>query len=120
MSPTTIEKREYMTCMPYASMVGSLMYVTVCTRLNLLQAVSMISRYMLDLERDHWKAVKWILRYIKGTIDVGLVFKKDVIGMQEHIGYIDSNYAGDLNKYRSTTGYVFTLSQALVSWRSTL
>ena len=64
--------------------------------------------------------MKWILWYIKGTIDIGWVFKKDVTGKQECIGYVDSDYAGDLNKRRSTTGYVFTLSQVPVSWHSTL
>jgi len=64
--------------------------------------------------------VKWILQYIKGTIDIGLVFKKDVAGKQEYIRYVDSDHARDLDKRRSTTGYVFTLSQAPVSWRSTL
>jgi len=64
--------------------------------------------------------VKWILRYIKGTIDIGLVFKKDVTGKQECVGYVESDYAGDLDKRWSTTVYVFTLSQAPVSWRSTL
>ena len=51
------------------------------------------------------------MRYIKGTIDVGLVFEKDSMGKQECIGYVDSDYAGDLDKRRSTTGYVFTFSQ---------
>ena len=64
--------------------------------------------------------MKWILWYIKGTIDVGLVFEKDSIGKQDCIGYVDSDYAGDLDKRRSTTGYVLTLSQAPVSWRSIL
>jgi len=50
------------------------MYAMVCTRPDLSQAASMISRYMYDPGRGHWEAVKWILRYIKGTIDVGLVF----------------------------------------------
>jgi len=59
-------------------------------------------------------------RYIKGSIDIGLVFKKDVTGKQECIRYVDSDYTRDLNKRRSTTGYVFTLSQSPVSWRSTL
>ena len=62
----------------YASAVGSLMYAIVCTRPDLSQVVSMVSRYMHDPEEGHWEAVKWILRYIKGTIDIGLVFKKDV------------------------------------------
>ena len=72
---------------------------------------------MHDLDMGHWEAVKWILRYIKGTIDVGLVFKKDSTGKQECIGYVDSDYAGDLDKCQSTMGYVFTLAQARVCWR---
>jgi len=92
----------------------------VCTRPDLSQAVSIISIYMHDPEKDHWEAVKWVLRYIKGTIDVGLVFEKDFTGKQEYIGYVDSDYAGDLDKRRFIMGYVFTLSQAPVSWRSIL
>ena len=80
MSPTTVEEREYMIRVPYANTIGSLMYIMVCTRPDLSQAVSRISRYMHDPGRGHWEAVKWILRYIKGTIDVGLVFKKDSTG----------------------------------------
>ena len=64
--------------------------------------------------------MKWVLRYIKGTIDVGLVFEKDAMGKQECIVYVDSDYARDLDKCRSTMEYVFTLSQVPVSWRSTL
>ena len=109
MSPKTVEEREYMTHVPYASAVGSLMYAMVCTRPDLSQAVSMVSRYMHDPGRGHWEAVKWILRYIKGTVDEGLVFEKANDGKQECIGFVDSDYAGDLDKRRSTTGYVFTL-----------
>jgi len=64
--------------------------------------------------------VKWILQYIKGTIDIGLIFKKDVTGKQECIRYVDSDYVGDLDKCRSIMGYVFILFQVPVSWRSTL
>ena len=65
---------------------------------------------MHDSGRDHWEAVKWILRYIKGTIDIGLVFKKDVAGKHECIGYVDSDYTRDLAKRWFTTGYVLILS----------
>ena len=58
MSLTIVEEREYMTRVPYASEVESLMYAMVCTRLDLSQAVSMISRYMHDPEKGHWEAVK--------------------------------------------------------------
>ena len=58
MSPKTIEEREYMTRVPYASAVGNLMYAMVCTRPDLSQDISMISRYMHDPGRGHWKIVK--------------------------------------------------------------
>ena len=64
--------------------------------------------------------MKWILRYIQKTLDVGLIFEKDGMVGQHVVGYCDSDYAGDLDKRRSTTGYVFTLAKAPVSWKSTL
>jgi len=75
---------------------------------------------MHDPDRGHQKAVKWILQYIKSTVDIGLIFKKDVADKQECIGYVNSDYAWDFDKRQSTMGYVFTLSQVPVSWRSTL
>ena len=58
MSPTTVEQREYMTRVLYASTVGNLMYAMVCIRPHLSQDVSMISRYMHDPEKGHWEIVK--------------------------------------------------------------
>ena len=60
MSLRSVQKREYMSHVPYASAVGSLMYAMVCTRPDLSQAVSMVSRYMHDPGQGHWEAVKWI------------------------------------------------------------
>ena len=100
--------------------IDSLMYAIVYTRPDLSKAVSMISRYMHDPGRGHWEAVKWVLRYIKGTIDIDLVFEKDYTGKQECISYVDSDYTGDLDRHRSTTRYVFILCQAPVSWHSIL
>ena len=57
--------------------------------------------------KRHWKAVKWILRYLKGAPNVGLTFRKSE-GISI-LGNVDSNYAGDLDRKRSTTGYIFTL-----------
>jgi len=64
--------------------------------------------------------VRWILRYIKGIVIIILIFKKNNQGRQECTGFVDSNYAGNLDKRRSTIGYVFTLSQIPVSWHCTL
>ena len=73
---------------------------------------------MYNPGKVHWQAMKWILRYIKKTVDVGLIFEQEK--NQCVVGYCDSDHAGDLDKRRSTTGYVFTLAKAPVSWRSTL
>ena len=80
MSPKNVEERDYMTHVLYASAVGSLMYAMVCTRPDLSQAVSMVSRYMHDPGQGHWEAVKWILQYI------GLIFEKDSTRKQDCIG----------------------------------
>ena len=64
--------------------------------------------------------MKLIIRYILKTLDVGLMFEKDDMVGQHVVGYCDSDYAGDLDKCRSTTVYVFTLTKAPVSWKSTL
>ena len=73
-------------------------------RPDLSQSVRMVSKYMHYPGRGHWEVVRWILRYIKGIVDVGLVFEKDVGGKQECTDYVDSDYAGDFDKRRSTTG----------------
>jgi len=79
-SPTIVEKREYMTRVSHASAVGSLMYAIVCTRYDLSQDVSMVSRYSTIPVGVNLVAVKWILQYIKDILDVGLVFEKDLTG----------------------------------------
>jgi len=79
----------------YASVVGSLTYVMICTRSNITQVVGMVSRFMVDSSKEHLNAVKRIIRYIKGTSNVALCF-----GGSELIvnGYVDSDFAGDLEK----------------------
>ena len=107
-----------MSRVPYANAIGSLTYAMVCRRPDISHVVEVISRYMHNPGKDHWEAVKWILRYIHNTVNVGLVFEQK--DSQYLVGYCDSDYAGDLDKRRSTTGYVFTIANAPVSWKSTL
>ncbi|KAE8713420.1 hypothetical protein F3Y22_tig00110210pilonHSYRG00105 [Hibiscus syriacus] len=88
-----LSQKEYLRKVPYASAVGSLMYAMVCTRPDISQAVGVVSRYMHDPGKEHWQAVKWILRYILNTVDVGLVFQQDKQDGQCVVGYCDSDYA---------------------------
>jgi len=91
-------------------MQGNLMSAMLYIRPDLSHVVSMVSRYMHDPGKRHWKDLKWILWYIKDTADIGLVFENDTRGNQLYTRYIASNYAKDLDKHRSTTGYVLLLS----------
>lgn len=120
LSPSTNDEKKKMECIPYANAIGALMYAMVCTRPDISHAVSMVSRYMNNPGKVHWQAVKWILRYIYGTVDVGLKFERNKTGGNHLVGYVDSDFAGDLDKRRSTTGYVFTMAGGPICWRSIL
>uniref|UniRef100_A0A2N9EER7 CCHC-type domain-containing protein n=1 Tax=Fagus sylvatica TaxID=28930 RepID=A0A2N9EER7_FAGSY len=117
--PKNEEEIENMSKVPYASAVGCLMYAMVCTRPDLAHAVSTVSRYMANPGREHWNAVKWIFRYLKGTAEHGILFSRQ-LGTNSVVGYVDADYAGEVDDKRSTTGYVFTLSGGPICWKSTL
>ena len=92
---------------PYANAIGSLMYAMVCTITDIAHAVGLVSRFMSNPGKEHWCAVKWILQYLKGTTDVGLLFDKR--SSLSVCGYVDVDLVGDIDNRRSTTGYVFML-----------
>lgn len=100
----------------YAQLVGSLMYISVCTRPDIAQAVGALARYMAAPTVIHWQAAKGILRYIAGTRDYGITYGGNLILE----GYCDADYAGDIDTRRSTTGYVYTLGGGAISWSSRL
>jgi hypothetical protein len=117
--PKNEEEIENMSKVPYASAVGCLMYAMVCTRPDLAHAVSTVSRYMANPGREHWNAVKWIFRYLKGTAEHGILFSRQP-RTNSVVGYVDADYACEVDDRRSTTGYVFTLSGGPICWKSTL
>ena len=103
---------------PYQSAVGSIMYAMIGTRPDLAYPVGLISRFMSNPVPEHWSAVKWVLRYIQGTIETRLCFKNK--GEFVLKGYCDSDYGGDLDERRSVNGIVFTAGGNTISWRSQL
>ena len=117
MCPSNEAKRNEISRVPYASAVGNLMFAIICTRPNIAQAVGAISRYMANLGGEHWKTVKRILRYIRGTSNVALCYGGSEFTVR---GHVDSDCTGDLDKRKSTIGYVFTLAGGAVSWVSKL
>ena len=96
------------------------MYAMVLTKPYLSYAVSVLSIYMANPRREHWKAVVWILRYLNGTISYGLIYRTDKRNEVNVEGFVDVDYAGDLDKRRSLTGYLFRLSGCTISWKVSL
>ena len=115
-SPQNDIEREYMSNVPYASAVGSIMYAMICTRPDVSFALSFTSRHQSDPGKEHWIAVKRILKYLRRTKDLFLVYGGD----EELVvkGYSDASFDTDPDDSRSQSGYVFTLNGGAVSWKS--
>src|SRR6187399_3171111 len=115
-SPTTAEDREKMSVIPYASAIGSIMYAMLCTRPDVNLAISLVGRYQSDPGMEHWTAVKNILKHLKSTKDMFIVYGGD----EELVvkGYVDASFDTDLDDSKSQTGYVYILTGGAVSWCS--
>lgn len=112
MSPSSEEEMIEMSRVPYESVVESLMFVMICTKPDIAHVVEVVSRYMVEPGREHWEAVKRILRYIKGTSDVALCFGESNLNVNV---FANSDYADDLDGSKSMIRYVFTLSGGSVA-----
>ena len=89
----------------YRGLVGSLIYLTL-TRPDVAYALSVVSRFMQNPKKYHLEAIRRILRYIKGTVDHGIMYPSGEL-FEIH-GYCDADYAGDHDTRRSTTGSKIT------------
>ncbi|KAJ9534609.1 hypothetical protein QJQ45_002888 [Haematococcus lacustris] len=102
----------------YRELVGALLYASTCTRPDIALAVGQLTRFMQAPTAEHERAAHGVLRYLRRTAAQGLVYRGS--SREGILGYCDSDFASDRVSYRSTTGYVFVLSAAAVSWRSKL
>jgi len=109
-------ERKEMESIPYASVVGNLMYIQTCTRSGISFVIRLLSHYKSNLGMDHWKAAKKILKYLQGTKDHMLIYRRT--DNLEVIGYSDSDYAGCIELRKSTFGYIFMLTEGAISWKS--
>ncbi|XP_034217443.1 uncharacterized mitochondrial protein AtMg00810-like [Prunus dulcis] len=100
----------------YRLLVGSLQYLTL-TRPDISFVVNTVAQFMSAPRTSHLVAAKRILRYIKGTIDLGLTFTPQTASTRLS-AYSDADWAGCPDSRRSTTGYVITLGTNLISWCS--
>ena len=97
----------------FRRIIGCLRYLTL-NRPDLIYSVSYLSQFMSKPYSNHMTAAKRILRYVKGTIDYGLLYKSDK--ECELIGYCDSDYASYLDDRKSTSGLIFFLGSKLIAW----
>ena len=118
--PKTLEEEEDMSRVPYESAVGSLMYAMVYTTPNIAHAMGVLSRFMSKPGKEHWTAVKWVFRYFCGTSDYGLCYqgRPGLDRVLDIHGFVDVEWAGDLDQRRSTSGYMFNLFGGAISWMS--
>ena len=77
----------------------------------------LLSHHAIRAAEMHQAAVKRILRYLRGTINLGILYKKEKMNYRLE-GWNDSYYAGDINDRKSTSGYVFKLGTGALSWSS--
>ncbi|XP_075086233.1 secreted RxLR effector protein 161-like [Nicotiana tabacum] len=99
----------------FRSLIGCLMYLTA-TRPDILFDVSLSSRFMHCATEMHLRATKRIIRYIKGTVDYGVKFKK--WQNLKLYGFSDSDWVGSFDDMKSTFGYCFSLGSGIFSWCS--
>ena len=93
-------------------MIGSLLYLTA-SRPDILFSVCLCARFQSD---PNLTAVKRIFRYLKGTTNLGLLFKKS--SDYKLVGFCDADYAGDRIERKSTSGNCQFLGENLISWAS--
>mmetsp|Transcript_17870 Transcript_17870/g.26381 ORF Transcript_17870/g.26381 Transcript_17870/m.26381 type:complete len:511 (+) Transcript_17870:541-2073(+) len=121
MSPQCDDDKLFMETVPYRRVVGQLMYLMVCTRPDIAFAVCTVARFLSNPGRQHWNAVLNILKYLKGTPDLRITYKRQGDGPPAISGFCDANWATfDVDKRRSHTGFVFYLSGGPIAWKSKL
>jgi hypothetical protein len=101
----------------YRELVGGVLYLSNTTRPDIAYSASLLARFSNSPTSQHWGAGIFLLKYLSGTKELGLMWEKSKGGI---IGYVDSDFAGDLDGYRSTSGFVFLSDGTAISWGSKL
>ncbi|XP_038885807.1 uncharacterized protein LOC120076101 [Benincasa hispida] len=117
-SPQADIELSVMAKVPYSNAVGCLMYGMTCTRPDFSYAMS--GHFMSCPIKSHWEAGNWVIRYVKGTMNYGLMYTTGDYDVPCLEGFVDADFASDLDKRRSITGFVFKVFDNTISWRSSL
>ena len=101
--------------LPYRELVGALMYLAVSTRPDIAYAVSYLSQFNSCFRTEHWVAAKRVLRYLRGSDNVGLRFRRTGKALE---GFVDADWANCPNDRKSYTGFVFALAGCPITWEA--
>jgi hypothetical protein len=101
---------------PHLSAIGALMYLANNTRSDIAFKVNCLARHSVAPTMHHWNGIKNILRYLNGTIDLGLFFQRNQ--ESDLIGYADAGYLSYPQNGRSQIGFVFLHGETAISWKS--
>ena len=102
---------------PYRSLVGAMNYLACTTRPDIAQTINKLSKYLNDPTEVHWLTAINLLKYLKGTMNVGIKLGHGG-GLPDVVGYCDADYGTNLEDTRSTSGYVFLVHGGPVTWKS--
>jgi hypothetical protein len=119
-SPSTPDQVTAMKDIPYINAVGSLMYLAVATRPDIAYAVGVLCRFNSNPGPAHWTAVKHLFRYLKGTLDMKLVYAPSPDSTHLFTSYSDADHGANPDNGRSTTGSVIKMGTGAISWASKL
>jgi phosphoribosyl-AMP cyclohydrolase len=102
----------------YASAISSFMYGMVCTGSNIAHAVGVLRRYMSKPGKEHWTTVKMVFKYLCGSTSYELCYqgRPGLDRVLDIHGFVDVDWAGDMDHKISTSGYVFNLFGGEISW----
>ena len=109
--PITLQERELMSRVSYASTVNFIIYAMTCTRSDMTYSLGVVSRYQSDLGENHWKIVKTILKYLRNTKDQWLVYDETDLKLME---FTDSSFQSDHDDSKSMLGYIFILNDGAI------
>ena len=119
MGPQTQAERDHMRNVPYLSAVGSLQYLATMTRPDIAYTVSLLGRFSSNPGPEHWAAVKHLLRYLKGTVDLKLTYSGS-IGRDIFTSYCDASHGDCKDTGRSSGGYCTIMAGGAIGWSSKL
>lgn len=91
------------------------MYAMILTRPDISHSVCVVSRYMTLPDKEHQRGVKWIMRYLKGTLSLDLLYERKIEYNINLKGFVDLGYVGDIDRKRSLIGYMLLRNRCLIN-----